>query len=200
MPVMTTCPHCRQPLRVADDQVGRHVRCPACKTVFAAGIDRSGVHARPERSPDLRAAARARTRLPGLGLLVNGLLTTLIYGSLGTLVLFAAVGRLDLPQAVEQRLAMMDARQWPMIKTLQEEDRPVAEVIIVLVAAVIGTGVGIGMIRAGVRMRRLRGYGSAVVWSVASMLPCTVCLWGLPFGLWALMVLSDPAVKQAFES
>jgi hypothetical protein len=28
----------------------------------------------------------------------------------------------------------------------------------------------------------------------------TTCLWGLAFGLWALMVLFNPAVKQAFES
>src|SRR5881275_3292714 len=116
MPVMTTCPQCRQPLRVADDQVGRHVRCPACKTVFAAGIDRSGVHARPGYPADARAAARARTGPPGLGLIVNGLLTALVYAGLIAAVALAAAGQFaNVPGPVTRWNERQEQEHWPMI-------------------------------------------------------------------------------------
>jgi hypothetical protein len=42
----------------------------------------------------------------------------------------------------------------------------------------------------------------AVIASVAAMLPCTVsccCILGLPVGIWSLVVLMKPEVKQAFR-
>ena len=39
MPLMIQCSSCGQKLRVPDDQIGRKVRCPACKVVFTAAAD-----------------------------------------------------------------------------------------------------------------------------------------------------------------
>src|SRR5437879_2491514 len=36
MPIIVTCPSCAGQLRVADDLIGRKVRCPACSSTFEA--------------------------------------------------------------------------------------------------------------------------------------------------------------------
>jgi hypothetical protein len=55
------------------------------------------------------------------------------------------------------------------------------------------------VIVAGIRMRRLRSYGLAMVGAILGMAPCSpVLLVGLPVGAWSLIVLADPAVRAAF--
>jgi hypothetical protein len=50
-----------------------------------------------------------------------------------------------------------------------------------------------------IKMLRLQNHGMATVASVAAMLPCQCCcLFGLPFGIWALVVLNKPEVKLQF--
>src|SRR5437763_1363926 len=61
MPVVVQCPTCSGPLRVADDLVGRRVRCPSCSTVFDApavpaptrDVPIETVPVEPWRMPDL---------------------------------------------------------------------------------------------------------------------------------------------------
>lgn len=48
------------------------------------------------------------------------------------------------------------------------------------------------------KMMRLESYGLAVTTSILMMLPCTFCWIGLPFGIWALVVLCLRDVRQAF--
>jgi hypothetical protein len=58
---------------------------------------------------------------------------------------------------------------------------------------------GIVVIMAGVMMLNLKNYGSAMVGVIFAMLPCNPgCLLGLPFGIWALVVMNRPEVKRAF--
>jgi hypothetical protein len=48
-------------------------------------------------------------------------------------------------------------------------------------------------------MLHLRRFGMALAASVLSMLPCGMCcLVTLPVGIWSLVVLNDPVVKQGF--
>ena len=57
------------------------------------------------------------------------------------------------------------------------------------------------MIVGGWQMRQLKSYGLATIASVLAMLPCTASwMIGLPLGLWSLIVLLQPEVRQAFES
>jgi hypothetical protein len=50
-----------------------------------------------------------------------------------------------------------------------------------------------------IQLLRLRNYSVAMVASVVAMLPCQCCcLFGLPFGIWALVVLNKPEVKSHF--
>jgi predicted Zn finger-like uncharacterized protein len=66
--------------------------------------------------------------------------------------------------------------------------------------AVIGVAWG-GFVIAGARkMKNLESYGMAMAAAIVAMLPCNgCCLLGLPFGIWALVVLSDAEVKAAFR-
>jgi hypothetical protein len=53
-----------------------------------------------------------------------------------------------------------------------------------------------------IKMKGLENYGFAMTASIIAMIPCVspCCLLGLPFGIWALVVLSDPAVKSSFKT
>lgn len=49
------------------------------------------------------------------------------------------------------------------------------------------------------KMARLESYSLCLVGAILVMLPCTLCcIIGLPIGIWALVVLAKPEVKQAF--
>ena len=66
-------------------------------------------------------------------------------------------------------------------------------------ASVVQLVLGGLVIYAGVQMRKVQSWGLAVAGSIVAMLPCLpCCLVGLPIGIWALIVLFDNDVKQAF--
>jgi hypothetical protein len=54
---------------------------------------------------------------------------------------------------------------------------------------------------AGIRMMSLRTYGFVLFGVVIGMVPCLggCCCLGLPFGIWAIVVLNRPEVKAAFR-
>lgn len=52
-----------------------------------------------------------------------------------------------------------------------------------------------------IRMRSLRGRTLAMVGAICAIIPFnSCCCIGMPVGIWALMVLSQPDVKAAFEA
>ncbi|MDD1650535.1 MAG: GYF domain-containing protein [Methylococcaceae bacterium] len=69
----------------------------------------------------------------------------------------------------------------------------VSNIIGILVSGVILLG--------GLKMKKLESYGLAMTASIIAMIPCfsPCCLLGLPIGIWALVVLSKPEVKNAFH-
>lgn len=52
-----------------------------------------------------------------------------------------------------------------------------------------------------VQMARLRSYSSAMTAAILAVIPaCSPCVVvGIPFGIWAIIVLRDPSVKAAFR-
>jgi hypothetical protein len=54
---------------------------------------------------------------------------------------------------------------------------------------------------AGLRMLNLRNYGLVMAAAVVACVPCCspMCVLGIPFGIWALVVLNNAEVKSAFE-
>ncbi len=53
---------------------------------------------------------------------------------------------------------------------------------------------------AGFQMRNLKSYGVAVAGSIVMMLPCgsCCCFITMPIGIWALVTLMKPEIKNAF--
>ena len=78
-----------------------------------------------------------------------------------------------------------------------------------ILGGVIGAAMyGVWMIIAGVaffgalKMKDLKSYPFAMTSAILALLPCTFyicCILGLPFGIWALIVLMKPEVKAEFR-
>ena len=71
-----------------------------------------------------------------------------------------------------------------------------------LVFGVIGLAVSVVVIVGATKMKNLEHYTLAVTSAILAVIPCTspCCLLGIPFGIWALVVLNDSSVKAAFRS
>ena len=68
--------------------------------------------------------------------------------------------------------------------------------------SVVGIVMSIVVLFGAVKMKGLENYWLGFTASILSLIPCTspCCCLGLPFGIWALVVLSDPVVKASFKS
>jgi hypothetical protein len=71
-----------------------------------------------------------------------------------------------------------------------------------IVSGLFGVIIAVVVLLGAMRMKRLENYGFAMASAILAMIPCfwPCCLLGLPFGIWALVVLSDGSVKAAFRS
>jgi hypothetical protein len=69
-----------------------------------------------------------------------------------------------------------------------------------IVQNVLGAVVGVLILIGASKMQSLQNHSFAVSASVLAMIPCVspCCLLGLPFGIWALVVLNKPEVKSQF--
>lgn len=54
----------------------------------------------------------------------------------------------------------------------------------------------------GIQMKAMKKYGIAKAAAVVAMIPLLgpCCLLGIPFGIWAIVALSKPGVREAFEA
>ena len=56
------------------------------------------------------------------------------------------------------------------------------------------------IICAALQMKALRKHGFAMTGAILALIPCNLAwVFGLPFGIWALVVLSKPEIKSAFR-
>ena len=122
-----------------------------------------------------------RTNGPGIGLMVVG----------GLAILYALAS------------VPLNMFQFANNPQLQETLPKAAQFAIAAIVAVIYVIVGVVILLGGMKMRGLQGYGLAMAGAILAMIPCCdgpCCLLGLPLGIWALVVLMDQQVKQAFTS
>jgi uncharacterized membrane protein YhaH (DUF805 family) len=70
-----------------------------------------------------------------------------------------------------------------------------------IVQSIVGIAVGVVVLMGAMKMKRLESYGFAMTAAILAMIPCVspCCLLGLPFGIWAVVVLNDANVKAAFR-
>jgi hypothetical protein len=70
-----------------------------------------------------------------------------------------------------------------------------------MILNLVGVAVGVFILLGAQKMKNLENHGWAMAASIVAMIPCVspCCLVGLPFGIWALIVLTKPEVKGAFQ-
>ena len=70
-----------------------------------------------------------------------------------------------------------------------------------IAVSVLGIVMGILIFFGALRMKSAQSYGLAMTSSILAMIPCLspCCILGLPFGIWAIVVLTKPEVKAAFR-
>lgn len=225
MPETIHCPECGRQLRVPDELMGKRVKCPSCGSSFgaAAAVQDAGeppepapAPPRPRRpSPPLedeleeapeeeyegrrprrpaRRGGRARDAVsgPATALLVSGILGVVL-SVCGIVANLTGAGM----NAVVANAGGAPNRPGP------RPDEAIANMFGGVLGAISG---GIGLVVQGLvifgaqKMKRLESYGWALTSAILTVIPCTTCcLWGLPIGIWSLVVLNREEVKIAFR-
>jgi hypothetical protein len=220
MPIEFRCNQCAKLLRVGDDAASKQARCPMCGTVLdvpmppaseepalAMPSEANPFAAMPSPTPAASLFATAgpgntdnpyqspadyepaafypaayaadRVAAPAIGLIITGSLGLLFQtvGMMGNLVM------LDKPQMRGNNMAFVGQGAFQIVFGLF--------VIVLSILIIVG----------GVKMRRLESYGLAMAAAILATIPCLspCCLLGLPFGIWAIIVLSSEEVKATFR-
>jgi hypothetical protein len=69
-----------------------------------------------------------------------------------------------------------------------------------VISGVVGLIMGPLITFGAVKMKQCNSYGLAITASILAMIPFgNCCCLGLPFGIWALVILNKPEVKDAFS-
>lgn len=128
-----------------------------------------------------------RVKGPAIGLI--------ILGAIG--IIFSLIGLLTKGLMQDSLRSVMPPEDFARIEGFLHADTMVGiamRVVMLLISAFVLYG--------GVQMLHLRNRTIVMIAAVAGMIPCIgpCCLIGLPVGIWALVVLSKPDVKQAFTS
>jgi hypothetical protein len=135
---------------------------------------------------------RSKVSTPAIALLITAIIGILVSG-------YFLVGALtiDVNQAMEQA-----KKANPQIKP--EEARPLIENVSKAFAFTSGIGIFLGLVIlvGALKMKNLQSRGLAITSSILAMIPCIspCCVLGLPIGIWSLVVLGQPDVKQAFAA
>jgi hypothetical protein len=208
MTIEFRCTQCQRLLRTGDETAGRQAQCPECGTISpvpsstaasepAAAPQGGNPFAEwqppesqppsdnPYQSPMAPMYARAdvsaaqRVAGPATALIVTAVLG-LIQNGFGLILLVA--------------MTSANGRFGPPNQNFED-----------MLPAVFVTGIslpgGIVMLFAAMKMKKLESYGLAMTGAIVGMIPylSPCCPLGLPFGIWALVVLSNGSVRAAFR-
>jgi hypothetical protein len=224
--VILPCPQCERTLRVAESLLGQLVKCPNCGLTLivpvpgvtaahpplapptsavaglhppdradqaAAYVEETQRQAQPlylERQQAVEDRAWSLVMPPAICLLITG-----VFGLLADLaqVTYALLSK---PGAA---LANADPNDpWAQFQErLQQGATGPAAVVMGAVFAAVSFLV----ILAAIQMMRLRMHGFATAGTDLAMMNLVncCCLFGLPVGIWTLVVLSRPEVRSAFH-
>lgn len=135
------------------------------------------------------SAVDSKLNAPAIGILVTGLLGACLslYGIIDEL--FGSKNKVEIPTDLSPGMERILKSLVDLLEAFS--------VHLNLLALILG----VFTLMAGVRMRQRRSYGLVIVGIIFGMLPCLspCCCTGLPFGIWALVVLSNPEVRNSFR-
>jgi len=126
---------------------------------------------------------------PSIGLLITGIIGAL--SSLGTLIsLIIGISFLSMPRFYSE---IPDDFPVNIEELFQGSFAIGSSFVGILVAGLI--------IFAALKMKDLEQWGLALTASILAIIPCLspCCIIGLPIGIWCLVVLTKPEVKNAFR-
>jgi hypothetical protein len=131
-------------------------------------------------------------RAKALNLLAGPAIALMITAGLGILAQLFSVARHLLGTMAMPFLA---SDLGPAGRVLQLMTGPIG-----LAVALVALAIGVVVLVGALKMKAGRSYGFALAATILAMVPCVspCCCLGLPFGIWALVVLLKPEVKAAF--
>ncbi|MGH7169833.1 MAG: hypothetical protein ACRELF_18240 [Gemmataceae bacterium] len=221
MPEQVRCPSCNATLRVPETLLGKNVKCPKCQTAFLAEIEAppepEGIVREPapsarrsrvpddtedeELPPEEEDEDRPRRRRRGRGFAAAEAAVA------APAICLMVLGGLDIPTAlvylVFQIINISQAnRVYPPGQAPPGyETGLVMGRMFVFVIIPLTIFWGILLLVGGLKMKKLQSFGLVMTTCILAMLPLhCCCLLGLPFGIWGLVVLNKPEVKDAFSS
>jgi hypothetical protein len=120
---------------------------------------------------------------PATGLLVTGILGAFFAG----LGLIASIVGMGIAPFIREEIPERYAEFW------EGSMGAASSIVEIAVAAFI--------IFAALKMKELRQWELSLAASIVAMIPCIspCCILGLPIGIWALVVLLRPEIKEAFH-
>lgn len=205
MPETIRCPKCRQAVRVPDTLRDQAVKCPLCMTIFMPQLNTPGTTSpypargipehpdavdEPRHHETGENSARDRLVPPAVGLLVVGGLSLMLAVLEIVVMLLVHLP----PQEVEKFSPFYRAE-------IEKLDQPGVRERKAVIAGVFAGLSGLTII-GSIQMFRRRGWGAAVLGCAVAVINFhnCCCLFGLPFGVWGLVVLFDEQVRQSFPA
>ncbi|HEX7619385.1 MAG TPA: hypothetical protein VF480_11790 [Verrucomicrobiae bacterium] len=135
---------------------------------------------------DGRDAALKLVKGPAIALIIVASLGVVYYGFSGLFTLFTGgmMFHQEMPSNIPPQMRAF----------IQGMQGPLAGLISLVIAVVNGF-----VLFGAIKLLRLQNFRLVMAAVIFAMLPCQCCcLLGLPFGIWALMVLNKPQVKSQF--
>jgi len=199
MAIDIKCHECGEEFRLKDSAAGKTFKCKVCGASlnvpdlddsaeeFGVEIPTDELPERPakKRGSSRREAIASRCLAPAIFLSILGALSLLNHGG-G--VVMNAMGIDTNPFTQNQPNERPEAKQARLIGTM--------------VFACLFMGLDVAVIYGAYCLHRMTSHAAAMTGAIISCIPvCSPCLvLGIPFGIWALVVLNNPDVKRAFQS
>jgi phage FluMu protein Com len=219
MSIEFRCNQCGKLLRTDDGTVGRQAQCPECGAIST--VPEASAASEPSPSPFAHSAGGNPFGAPPAAEVdgpenpyqspaspaylppgqADAFAAQRVSGPATALIVTAILGIIIQVAAIAMNAAQMG--MGPMIRQRHNEMFPMMlQGGAGVAGGVIGTVVGIVVLIGAMKMKKLESYSFAMAAAILAIVPCTSpCCWlGLPFGIWALVVLGDGSVKAAFRS
>ena len=228
MPPLIECPNCGQTLQVPDELLGKKVKCAKCGTTLQATPGPNALHVDPEDmrnqghlgdedwkdnpygtpqttpvSGFSRETAKQQVNTPAFCLLIYGILSVPLacFGALSTLS-----GNAQIDVVLKQQQQQMQQKGGR--KLSPEEEKRMKELTEIVMKVAAGLSLvqiipSVIIVVGAIQMMRLRSYAlamtSAILVMIPALTPCSCCLVGVPFGIFAILTLNKPGVAAAFQ-
>jgi phage FluMu protein Com len=215
MAIEFRCPQCNRLLRTGDETAGRHAQCPECGAITPVPASTAASESpAPQYVPAAGnpfAVDAAEAQPPSDNPYQSPMSTACFVQRLPEQLALQRVAGPATALIVMSVLGMIcDLLSLAFILVFTFGNLPGGPKVgfddfggmFNMSVAIIGLPAGIVMLIGAIKMKKLESYGLAMTAAVIGVIPylSPCCPFGIPFGIWALVVLSDGAVKAAFRN